>query len=291
MAETTDAARELAALIDRMRAFDASGGQPGHTAPNWDVMSRGLGLAAGSPDFIEALSAVRGRIERLREFASGLSDPTVGRDVTQHVLEAIDRFAGVLNPQFMNTEWNHTIKHYLTAGDATTLRMYSPIVVRYRPLRSLTDAERSDALNQISEALADLNEADDLDHWERQALSHGYRRLQLVLRYFEFFGHEGISQELVSVASATKAVEAKLQPTSRTLKRAWAALATAARIVEVVAAPSVAHQAGLDYYQTAQQLIAMAPAPKLLTGPSGPEAPSAPEECIAAEPNADNPTP
>lgn len=161
-------------------------------------------------------------------------------------------------------------------------------MMRYQPLRLLSDTERAEALHQVDAALADLREAEDIDTWHREALLHGYRRLGLVLQHFEFFGHSGLTQELVLTTAATTAAAAKLSPTSKTLKSSWAALVMAARIVEVVAAPSVLEHAAIDYYQLAR-LGGPPPAETLLiAGPTAAEPAPANEECPLLEANVDD---
>lgn len=98
--QITDPAREIGALIDRIRAFDATTSPQQSTPNNWQVLSKGLGVRANTAEFLEMLAAVRSRLARLDEFIVGMSDPTVGDDVIRHMREAIGRFSGTFNPAY-----------------------------------------------------------------------------------------------------------------------------------------------------------------------------------------------
>jgi hypothetical protein len=268
--QRTDPAREMAALIDYLRGLDTGVASNQQPPSNWQTLSQGLKLKPNSAEFLELLSVVRARLARLDVFVIGLDDPAVGKDVIEHVRDAIQRFANAFNPRHLNHPWPDVLKNWIVASDATSFRMFSPTMARYLWSKRLSDAEREEALLTIREAIDEIKIADDLGAWEQQALVHGYKRLELILTHFEFFGHEGLTREIVLTTSATRAVAENLEPTSSALKKAWAALLLAAKIVEVVAAPSVAHQALEDYYHLLRlggpkpSEIRMLPAPERL---------------------------
>jgi hypothetical protein len=245
--QVTDPSREIAALIDWLRSRDAAFQGAGNQPNCWQVLSRALDLDVNSSEFLEIFSAVRSRIGNLNIFLSNLSDPSVGNDVTQAVRDALARLAGAFNPANLNNPWSQAMSQWVIAADATTFRMFSPIMSQYQPLKRLSDAERGEALKQIQGALSDLEAAEDIGPWERIALSHGYRRLELCLKYFEFTGHVGLAREYLLAKTATQAAERGLKANSKTLESAWRALVLTAKIVEIVAAPSVFYHAVADY--------------------------------------------
>ena len=188
--QVTDPAWEMAALIDWVRAIDVTGVVPaGQNPTSWQVLSRGLELSSDSAEFLEVLAAARTRLGRFNDFLVRLVDPTITPDVISLVRGAIGRFAQTFNAAHLNHPWASVVDGWALSGDATTFRVFSPTMRQLRPLRQLLSAEREDALNQIDAALAELEQANDIEELQREALAEGYRKLRLTLAHFEFFGH------------------------------------------------------------------------------------------------------
>ena len=254
--EITDPAREMADLIDFLVGLNAVTPH-GHQAPqSWQVLSNGLHIEPTSAEFLELLAAIRSRLARLHEFVSKLDNPTVTHDVKQHIYQAVARFAQTFNPTNFTIQWPQILTSCVVAADATTFRMFSPVMVQYQPLKRLADGDREEALNGVRQAIADIQDADDLDAWARSALIQGYQRIELILKYFQFFGHEGLAREVALTSAVTRVAAGKLDSKSSTLKNVWAALVLVAKIVEVVSAPSVGYHAISDYTNYTQMLIA-----------------------------------
>ena len=269
----TDPAREIAALIDHLRGFNP--GNP-NANPFWKVVADNAGLSPQSAEFVELFSIVRSRLARFEEALNELEGKAVAQDISEKVRSAIQRVAAAFSPQNVGSNWADATTRRLTADDATVLRMFSPTMERYSPLRRLSDDEREAAILAIQDALAEINGAEGLEVWQRQALRHGYQRLELILKYFEFFGHEGLVREVVITAAATTAAIPE-KSNRRHFPKMWAAAVVVSRIIEVVAAPSTGYHALLDYERALQIGSAkihteITPSQLRLAGPTKPAA-------------------
>ena len=151
--EITDPAREMADLIDFLVGLNAVTPH-GHQAPqSWQVLSNGLHIEPTSAEFLELLAAIRSRLARLHEFVSKLDNPTVTHDVKQHIYQAVARFAQTFNPTNFTIQWPQILTSCVVAADATTFRMFSPVMVQYQPLKRLADGDREEALNGVRQAI------------------------------------------------------------------------------------------------------------------------------------------
>lgn len=213
----------------------------------WQVISRGLSIDVTAPEFLDIIAAARRRISRLEHFILAVDDREIAPDIKRHVTEALQRGANALNPAQWQQGWTHATNVWLQQSDATTLRMFSPTMMRYRPLRKLGDEEREEALLAINAAISEIQSSVEFDKWERLALLEGYERLALVIRHFPFFGHEGVGEENSKTHQLTVTITGERPSTRGALTSAFHALNLVAKIVEIVAVPSVTYQAFNDY--------------------------------------------
>ena len=277
--QVTDPSREMAGLIDLLRKLSAEPEGPSRTAPKcWKVMSEGLGVAVNSAEYLELLAAVRDRLGRLDHFVTTQTHG-IEHDIVQLVRQAIRRFSEVFSPAHQNHEWQHALSTWVTEADATTFRVFSRTMADFAPLKRLSEDERQDALAAVRNALADIDGSDELTFWDREALAQGYRRLELVLQHFEFFGHERLTREIVVAQTVTHQVQERIGVTSGALRTAWNALAIATILVEVFAAPSTVYHSLGDYH------MLRVPEPSISSGLlPAPQPPAAPADKHSALP-------
>ena len=80
-----------------------------------------------------------------------------------------------------------------------TLRWFGSMAMRKRyPLAIVPQEQRDDVLNKVKEELQSLRTGEDFG-WQRTALIEGLEKMERVLSYFPFFGHDAACKEFFAV--------------------------------------------------------------------------------------------
>jgi hypothetical protein len=253
--EITDPAMELAELIDHLRRFPLVNPQTNPPPPVWQVLASGTKLSPESPEIMELLAIVKTRLSKLAVHVSDYAGPEIAKDIKERVTVAIKRVSTAFSPAQLGASWKDALAKWILAEDATALRMFSFAMRNYMPLKKLSDQERENAILLVQEALAEITDDDEFDVWERQALLEGYRRIEFILRYFEFFGHEGLQRDMLLTGAAMKAVVLDTATGAR-LTKVKSAFCAVALILQAISAPADAWNAAVDYERWARAEIA-----------------------------------
>jgi hypothetical protein len=197
---TTDPAREIALVIDWMQSLAPS------ERPIWEVLYSGIPIEGGNAEFLELAAALSTRVQRLRTLCTTLVEPDFEEDMRSRTDQALARFDNVLAPGHLHRPWTAARDEWAQPSDATWLRTVGSIIRRHQPLRLVSGEEREALLKMIEEAIADLYSDAELAGWGREALVIGLRRMYMVLRYFQFFGHEATVREIVLGSGPIKGI-------------------------------------------------------------------------------------
>ncbi|EKM98080.1 MULTISPECIES: hypothetical protein [unclassified Acidocella] len=246
---------EIAELIDHLRNFAPPNHNPNSPPPVWMALANGTNLRPESAEIMELLAIVRNRLAKLAIHVNEFTGPEITKDIKDLVTAAIHRLSDVLSLPKLGSAWKDALANSIKAEDATAFRMFSFAMRNYIPLKRLSDEERETAILSVREALTEIAESGDLKVWEKQALLEGYQRVEFILKYFEFFGHEGLSRQMIVTATATKVVAQGALKAGR-LKKVATALAVVTALLEAVSAPSDAWHAAIDYERWARTGLA-----------------------------------
>ena len=242
--QSTDPAREIAEVIDWMRAI------PPGEQQIWHTLHQALAIQGGHAEFLEILAALAVRLAELAELTNSIVDSDLENDQRAMVTAAITRLSNVIAPAHMQTLWKNALSNWVLETDATLLRMYGATIRQHRPLRRVADEERQELLSQIEAAIAEVQSDAALAGWGREALVVGLRRLHLVMRHFRFFGHEAAARELVLVTTAAESVEKRTGgKKGASLLAVFGVVTALYHAIEIIKAPDDFRIAFGDYAQ------------------------------------------
>lgn len=196
----TDASTELANLGWMIRKADRAKGQN-----VLNGFASCLGVKATEAVYFELLAAVRSRIEGLALFATTVDDPEFTDLLRESVLQATGSFAKLFDPAQLVLVWDSTRASHLPDAHLTTLTWFGQTVRRHKPLRLVEASHRDELLVQIGVLLVDI-EGDTSLGWKQALLAQGLRRLQLIVKHLECFGHETAIHELFNFHQRVAAI-------------------------------------------------------------------------------------
>jgi hypothetical protein len=218
--ELTDPSKELTTLGDIFTK--ASGGNN-----TIEGLARCINISVDDPEFLEILAAIQRRIRDVEELAKVAGDADFDQEMRNDVLAAIRSFSQIVHPKNAHIGWDQIRSSHLTAKNITALRFFSQTARRYRPLRVVPLKTREEILGKISDAIAEIENDTNLEHWRKTILVGGLRRIQLVIKHLPFFGHDAAIAELWNVHQKLSLVINDIEATGRkssTLKHALLAL-------------------------------------------------------------------
>lgn len=194
--QLTDPALEIAALATELSRL------PDSQSALHETLSGFFSVGTGDPEFLEIVSILRRRIAKLDEIASNLSDADFSAEQREQVRAGLARLAVVFNAAQFPNSWSQARRH-ARADDALALMWFSQIVRRHRPLKVLSDSERTELLARLEELIPEVEAAPEISGWNRDVLIDGLSSLRTRIRYIKFFGTEQISADLIVVERLT----------------------------------------------------------------------------------------
>jgi len=202
--ETIDPAWEIAGVIRQLLA------QPASNDPTWKAFQVTMGSEITGAEYFEILAVLRSRLSRFDQFVKSIQDSEFDEELRQRIIWAIGNFGRAFEPAQQAKQWQETRSRDILADDAMQLSWFSVIAKRHRPLRRLGEDDRKKLITLIDEVLADIDQRGDVPGWAKDPLAEGMRRLQLVLRYLLFFGHEEAIDELLNFYHRTMAIKQQI---------------------------------------------------------------------------------
>jgi hypothetical protein len=113
--------------------------------------------------------------------------------------------ADLLSMNRLVSNWD-PVQLVLNDTHLSTLRWFGNMVMRnHHPLAIVPQEQRDDVLNKIKEELGSLRTGEDFG-WQRTALIEGLERIERVLTYFPFFGHDAACKEFFAVNLEFRAI-------------------------------------------------------------------------------------
>jgi hypothetical protein len=188
--ELTDPSKELSALAEAI--VRAPGGQNVVQG-----LSKCIGISPDDPEFLDVLAALQHRIRDVELLARSASDPDFDEKMKNQVLSAVQHFAEIVHPKNANAGWDQLRSSMLSTNTITTLTFFSQTARRYKPLRVIPTKDRDEALKKLSETIEEVENDKVLKDWMKVILVDGLKRIHLVLRRLEFFGHDAAITELL----------------------------------------------------------------------------------------------
>lgn len=259
--ELTDPAKELRILAEKI-----VGAKGGGTTVNG--LAALFNVSAGNLEFLELLAAVYRRILDVDALVHAISDTDFDQDHRRMVSAATKGFAALLHPQHGGQPWDNQRKSLLPAQHITALGFFSQTARRYRPLRVIPIETRSEALTRLQDAITSIKSDPDLQEWVRLTLIQGLDRISLVLRHFDFFGHDAAIAELFQIHHRISVVVQKgVEPAKRDKSSALKAVATLSLIANLFMLPDQALTA-LERYQGWYTTVSAAILASVAEGPA-----------------------
>jgi hypothetical protein len=166
----TDHASELVKLGDALLALPVTG------EPGFKVVGDWLSLNPDSVEFIELLAAVSNRIASFSRFVMNLDDDVLTTRVRVQTQSAALQIGRLMGPTLLGQAWNNARNH-LNETHLGALDAFAQTARRHRPLRLLSEEERTATIAKVQELILDLESDEDLPSWARAPIKEGLIRL------------------------------------------------------------------------------------------------------------------
>lgn len=204
MPETTDPARELAELCDRLKTPNENKGD------EW--VAKVLGVEPWSRGFYEAVFSV---VERADFLISLIDDLELDDDFKSQAASHVTKVKAAFNKHSLQNVWKQVGAKALSAENIQPIKMLSPLIRQKVKYPRLSDEEVEELLADVDELLGwlrghQLNERD----FVRQALIEGLERFRFRLKRVGWLGWGYTLESLREVIGAYMALERGLDPTS-----------------------------------------------------------------------------
>ena len=198
----TDAASELVALADFLKSVRQNvGGEKTYVS-----ISAALRVPPESFESLELISVVGSRIFDFSEFIRNVEDPFLTPRVREHALQSLSLFSRIFSPSMISADWHNTKANCLNDRILSDIESLRYISSKFRPLRKLTDQERTDAI-EVLEKIITGEALRSLPLWANLPLTQGALKLKRTLQYISFFGHDMAIDALVQFSQRARATE------------------------------------------------------------------------------------
>lgn len=219
--QLTDPSRELWQLAQRLREHNYGNNDESKQAS--EAIAAVIGVDRDDLEFLDIIAAIGLRVERLIEFAQQVKDSEVDDELRNDLVSAARTFGSVFLPHNMHVNWRQAKLRFVQEGHLSTLRWFSQTARRHRPLRVISREDLENAQRNVSNLIAEIAAEEDA-HWSHAPLADGLRRLQRVLAYLPFFGHEEAIEQIVILAQRASAIQEEVKEQTSAQDGSWAAL-------------------------------------------------------------------
>lgn len=254
--ETTDPAKELLALAERLSRQSFTG-----AANTINALSRFFGVDVHSAEFLELDAAVLRRVVQLGKLAQDIEDSDFDPEHREAVKNATAALLRLFDPSNGHQPWQHFGPSCLKREFLTTLQFFSLQARRYRQLRVIPPSKREEVSLVLAKLIEDVRTDDTLEEWMRIALRDGLERCLLIIRHFDFFGHDVAIAEFFYAQQKFVAIARQNDPPAKERRSLWSALHVFAVIAELFALPhdvTAAITAYQDWYTRLDNVIVSA---------------------------------
>lgn len=192
--QITDPASELAHLVEWLLELHPT------NAITCNVIAAAIGIAGNSPEYNELVAAVSTRVRRLRVLSEELVAQTrVPEKLASELSRALGNLQAIFSMASQGKRWDTVKQEHVAASDGFALHKLGHIIRPIRTLRTISADERSSALDEVKVAREKLLIADDFEPWLKSFLAESLERLELMLRYLEFFGHTATRRDIAAL--------------------------------------------------------------------------------------------
>jgi hypothetical protein len=176
----TDPAEELELALRRVIKV------PDSNELTYQVFQNTLFPDASTVEYLDLIAILRRRLENLRTFLEGLTEPELNRrNRRDDIAAAIGKFAYLLEPKAQASLWAKARQVGPVSENATVLGWFSTVVSRHKRLRKLSDEERLELILKFEDVQKNIQNQ-GLPAWALEPLHDGLRRLLLALKHLEF---------------------------------------------------------------------------------------------------------
>src|ERR1700730_11414057 len=207
--QITDPAAELLRLIKHLKTV---GGKNNSSIAN--ALSDDLGMSPDSVEYLEVTAAVLTRVHGVIRLADRVTDPHFDKEMKSRVGSVARALAEAFYPTASNATCLNRRAQNFSDQNAAALLFFSQTARKLRPLRLLSEVERTDALHQIAETKKAVSDDGSLQEWEKTFLLSGLDGVERVLKHLIYFGHDEAITRLLKLQGAVAIVESK-QPQDR----------------------------------------------------------------------------
>jgi len=139
----------------------------------------------------------------------------------------------LVHPKNAHGSWDHIRQSSLSPKNITALKFFSQTARRYRPLRIVPSAAQQEARQKIADIIAQVRDDKELEDWMKTILITGLARVELMLKYLKFFGHEAAITELILTHQKLSVIRVALESkksSSNSFQQAVVALSVIANL-------------------------------------------------------------
>lgn len=205
MSTTTDPAKELADLCQRLRGLrpDVQGFQ---------VLAAEFGVPSWSAEFYELVFTIVYRIDQLKEIINNLE--LVDEDIRDQACAHLDVMTQAFSQGGLNSQWSHAVTNFISPEHVNPILFISSEVRRIYAYPKLSDLEKDDLLQEISDLLSWLRDFQIKEQdFIRQALIDGLESFHFRVERISWVGWGYTVESLRAVIGAYLALERGLDPT------------------------------------------------------------------------------
>jgi hypothetical protein len=202
----TDPAKELAELGHTFR--NASLGK--NPLQNVDGIAQCIGIKSDDPNLLEILGVINSRLVALQKLAMAIEDQDIDGKLKKQIVQATNSFISFLNPKHASGQFDAARNQFLSDRHLTAIEWFSQIARKHRTFKVIGSEDRTEVQGKIADTLVQVSEDATLDHWQRVLLVDGLQRLNFVITYLPFLGHDFAISETILVQERSRALVEQL---------------------------------------------------------------------------------